>query len=59
MMGKDQINHVVQFLNAFDEVPHQKLLKGVSCDGMQRQASQIKNWSKYRKQVVGINGQLP
>lgn len=27
MMGKDKINHIVEFQNAFDEVLHQKLLK--------------------------------
>jgi len=32
MMGKDKTNHFVEFQNAFDEVPHQKLLKEAICD---------------------------
>ncbi|CAM5136333.1 unnamed protein product [Eretmochelys imbricata] len=49
----------LNFQEAFDKVPHQRLLNKVSSHGIRGEVlSWIGNWLKDRKQRVGINGQF-
>ena len=49
----------LDFQKAFDKVPHQRLLRKVSCHGIRGKVlSWISNWLKDRKQRVGINGKF-
>ncbi|CAM5124147.1 unnamed protein product [Natator depressus] len=47
------------FQKAFDKVPHQRLLRKLSCHGIKGKIlSWIENWLKDREQRVGVNGKF-
>ncbi|CAM5175000.1 unnamed protein product [Eretmochelys imbricata] len=47
------------FQEAFDKVPHQRLLSKLSCHGIRGKIlSWIENWLKDREQRVGVNGKF-
>ncbi|CAM5088245.1 unnamed protein product [Natator depressus] len=49
----------LHFQKTFDKVPHERLLRKVSCHRIRGKVlSGIGNWLKDRKQRVGINGQF-
>ncbi|CAM5122732.1 unnamed protein product [Eretmochelys imbricata] len=49
----------LDFQKAFDKVPHQRLLRKLSCHGIRGKIlSRIENWLKDREQRVGINGKF-
>ncbi|CAM5126087.1 unnamed protein product [Eretmochelys imbricata] len=49
----------LDFQKAFDKVPHQRLLRKLSCHGIRGKIlSWIENWLKDREQRVGINGKF-
>uniref|UniRef100_A0A452IGB1 Reverse transcriptase domain-containing protein n=1 Tax=Gopherus agassizii TaxID=38772 RepID=A0A452IGB1_9SAUR len=49
----------LDFQKAFDKVPHQRLLRKLSCHGIKGKVlSWIENWLKDREQRVGINGKF-
>ncbi|CAM4370492.1 unnamed protein product [Caretta caretta] len=49
----------LDFQKAFDKVPHQRLLRKLSCHGIRGKIlSWIENWLKGREQRVGINGKF-
>ncbi|CAM4678027.1 unnamed protein product [Lepidochelys kempii] len=49
----------LDFQKAFDKVPHQRLLRKLSCLGIKGKIlSWIENWLKDREQKVGINGKF-
>ncbi|KAM7181807.1 uncharacterized protein RBU57_000458 [Macrochelys suwanniensis] len=49
----------LDFQKAFDKVPHQRLLRKLSCHGIRGKIlSWIETWLKNREQRVGINGKF-
>ncbi|CAM4642329.1 unnamed protein product [Lepidochelys kempii] len=56
----DPVNIVyLDFQKAFDKVPHQRLLRKLSCHGIRGKIlSWTENWLKDKEQRVGINGKF-